>query len=189
MRGEDSFERPESSGKAVAWALRQAVAWSAIAAVAYWLIAQWGAPLPTQPAAPPPPAPVAAPAATTAPVTNTMRYSADTRGEVRLDADVDGATVHFVVDTGANLVTLTLADAEAAGINPAALVFSMRFSTANGETYGAPVQLRGIRLDQLSIEDVQAVVVRNVPVSLLGMSFLTRLDHWEMRGGVLTISY
>jgi aspartyl protease family protein len=118
-----------------------------------------------------------------------MRYPANARGEVRLDADVDGATVHFVVDTGANLVTLTFADAEAAGINPAALAFSMRMSTANGETRAAPVLLRGIRIGQLSLDDVQAVVVRNVPVSLLGMSFLSRLDQWEMRGGVLTISY
>jgi aspartyl protease family protein len=187
MRGEDSVEPSESSGKAVAWALRQAVGWSAVAGVVYFLVAQSGTLLPARPAA----APAAVPpsAASDAPVTNTLRYAADARGEVRLDADVDGAMVHFVVDTGANLVTLTLADAEAAGINPAALVFSMRFSTANGETYGAPVELRGIRLGQLSVEDVQAVVVRNVPVSLLGMSFLSRLDHWEMRSGVLTISY
>jgi aspartyl protease family protein len=186
MRGENSFEPSESSGKAVAWALRQAVAWSAIAGVVYVLVGYWSALLPARPVAP---APVAAPAASDAPVINTIRYAADARGEVRLDADVDGATVHFVVDTGANLVTLTLADAEAAGINPAALVFSMKFSTANGETYAAPVELRGIRIGQLSVEDVQAVVVRNVPVSLLGMSFLSRLDHWEMRSGVLTISY
>jgi aspartyl protease family protein len=194
MRGEDSFEQPESSGKAVAWALRQAVAWGAIAAVVYLVAMQWDTLLPARPVTPSAPASVAAPAPVAAPataelVTDTMRYAADAHGAVRLEADVDGATVHFLVDTGANLVTLTLADAEAAGINLAGLVFSMKFSTANGETYGAPVQLRGIRLGQLSVEDVQAVVVRNVPVSLLGMSFLSRLDHWEMRSGVLTISY
>jgi len=191
MRGEDSFERPESSGKAVAWACRQAVAWSAVAAVVYWLVAQWGPLIPTAAVAPPARVPTiaAAPLAADAPVTNTMRYSANERGEVRLDADVDGAAVHFVVDTGANLVTLTPADAEAAGIDPAGLTYSMRMSTANGETRAAPVMLRGIRLGQLSVEDVQAVVVQNLSVSLLGMSFLSRLDHWEMRGGVLTISY
>ncbi len=183
MRGKDSFDESEPGGKAVAWALRQAVAWGAIAAVVYWLVAQWGNSMPT------PPAPVAAPAASEAPATDTLRYPADQTGAVRLEADVDGATVHFVVDTGANLVTLTLADAEAAGINLAGLVFSMKFSTANGRTRGAPVVLRAVRLGQLSVGDVQAVVVQNVPVSLLGMSFLSRLDRWEMRGGVLTISY
>jgi aspartyl protease family protein len=187
MRGEDSFEEPQSSGKAVAWALRQAAAWSAVAAVVYFAIAQWGSVAPVRSAAAPDP--VAAPAASEAPATDTMRYPADKTGYVRLDAAVDGAVVHFVVDTGANLVTLTLADAEAAGINPAGLVYSMTMSTANGRTQGAPVLLRAVRLGQLSVEDVQAVVVRNVPISLLGMSFLSRLDRWEMRGGVLTISY
>jgi aspartyl protease family protein len=167
MRGEDSFEESEASGKAVAWALRQAIAWSAVAA----------------------PSAVVASAAGNAPVTNTLRYPADRSGSVRLDADVDGAAVHFVVDTGANLVTLTVADAEAAGINPAGLDYSMTMSTANGKTRGAPVVLRAVRLGQLTVEGVEAVVVRNVPVSLLGMSFLSRLDSWEMRGGVLTISY
>lgn len=189
MRGEDSFEEPGSSGKVVGWACRQAVAWSAVAGVLYWAVAQWG-PLAPRAAVAPPATPVAtAPRAPGVPATNAMRYPANARGEVRLDADVDGATVHFVVDTGANLVTLTLADAEAAGINPAGLVFSMRMSTANGETRAAPVVLRGIRIGQLSVEDVHAVVARNLSVSLLGMSFLSRLDRWEMSGGVLTISY
>lgn len=189
MRGEDSVEDSESGGKAVAWALRQAGAWSAVAVVVYVLVAQWGNLMPAGPASAPAAAPVAAPAASEAPATDTLRYPADKTGSVRLDADVDGAVVHFVVDTGANLVTLTPADAEAAGLNPAGLVYSMTMSTANGRTQGAPVQLRTVRLGQLSVGDVQAVVVRNVPVSLLGMSFLSRLDRWEMRGGVLTISY
>jgi aspartyl protease family protein len=186
MRGEDSFEAPEASGRAVAWALRQAGAWSVIAAVVYILVTQWGSLTPARPAA----APVAVtPAAGSEPVTNTLRYPADGTGHVRLEADVDGAIVRFVVDTGATLVTLTQADAEAAGINPAGLVYSMTMNTANGQTRAAPVLLRSVRLGQLTVEDVQAVVVRNVPVSLLGMSLLSRIDRWEMRGGVLTISY
>jgi len=192
MRGEDSFEPSESSGKAVTWALRQAVVWSAVAGVVYFLAAQWGTVTPPPAATPASggaPAPAAARVAGVAPPTDTLRYPADKTGAVRIDADVDGATVHFVLDTGANLVTLTLADAEAVGINPAGLVYSMTMSTANGKTRGAPVLLRAVRLGQLSVEDVRAVVVQNVPVSLLGMSFLSRLDSWEMRGGVLTISY
>ncbi|HEY1795374.1 MAG TPA: TIGR02281 family clan AA aspartic protease [Stellaceae bacterium] len=190
MRGEGSFEASEASGKAVTWALRQAGAWSVIAAVVYILVAQWGSLAPVRPTAAPAPADAeAGTAASSAPITNTLRYPADATGHVRLEADVDGAMVHFVVDTGATLVTLTPADAEAAGINPAGLVFSVTMNTANGQTRAAPVLLRAVRLGQLTIEDVQAVVVPNVPVSLLGMSLLSRIDRWEMRGGVLTISY
>lgn len=186
MRGEDSFEQSDSSGKAVAWALRQVVGWSVVAGVLYVLISHSSSLMPARPAAT---ARVAAPAADGTPVTNTLRYPADGSGHVRLDADVDGGTVHFVVDTGSTVVALTRADAEAAGLNPAGLVYSVPVNTANGETRAAPVTLRSVRLGQLTIEDVQAVVEPSLPVSLLGMSFLSRLDRWEMRGGVLTISY
>jgi len=57
----------------------------------------------------------------------------------------------MLVDTGASLVTLTPADARAAGINPAGLVFSTHANTANGAVRMAPVTLREVRIGQLSI--------------------------------------
>ena len=36
---------------------------------------------------------------------------------------------------------------------------------------------------------VQAMVIENLNVSLLGQSFLKRLDGYEMRDGVLTITW
>jgi predicted aspartyl protease len=51
------------------------------------------------------------------------------------------------------------------------------------------VTLREIRIDQLSIYDVPAAVLENLNVSLLGMSFLARLQGYEMRDGKLTISW
>jgi len=77
----------------------------------------------------------------------------------------------MLVDTGASLVTLTPADARAAGINPAGLVFSTHANTANGAVRMAPVTLREVRIGQLSIYDVPASVLENLNVSLLGMSF------------------
>ena len=53
----------------------------------------------------------------------------------------------------------------------------------------APVTLREIRIGQLSIYDVPASVLENLNISLLGMSFLTRLQSYEMRDGKLTISW
>ena len=95
----------------------------------------------------------------------------------------------MLVDTGASLVTLTPADARAAGINPAGLVFSGHVQTANGTSRMAPVTLREIRIGQLSIYDVRAAVLENLNVSLLGMSFLGRLQGYEMRDGKLTVSW
>jgi len=133
-------------------------------------------------------------AATSAPrppaaVSNTIVYTANERGHVVLDAAVNGAPVRMLVDTGASLVTLTPADARAAGINPASLVFNGHAQTANGTTRMAPVTLREIRIGQLSIYDVPAAVLEHVNVSLLGMSFLSRLQGYEMRDGKLTITW
>ena len=128
-------------------------------------------------------------AAAPGPATNTLVYPTDARGHVVLDAVVNGASMRFLVDTGASLVTLTLADARAAGLTPGELVFNRRASTANGPVRMAPVTLREIRLGQLSIGEVPAAVIENLNVSLLGMSFLARLQSYEMRGGKLTITW
>jgi aspartyl protease family protein len=134
------------------------------------------------------PAAMSAPHASVAP-SNTIVYATNERGHVVLDAAVNGAPVRMLVDTGASLVTLTPVDARAAGINPATLAFNGRVQTANGTARMAPVTLREIRIGQLSIYDVHAAVLENLKVSLLGMSFLNRLQGYEMRDGKLTISW
>jgi aspartyl protease family protein len=122
-------------------------------------------------------------------LSNTMVYTADERGHVVLDAAVNGSPVRMLVDTGASLVTLTPADARAAGIDPASLAFSGHVQTANGTARMAPMTLREVRIGQLSIYDVPASVLEHLNVSLLGMSLLSRLQGYEMRDGKLTISW
>jgi aspartyl protease family protein len=129
------------------------------------------------------------PPRSSAPAANTIVYTANGQGHVILEAAVNGALVRVLVDTGASLVTLTPADARAVGIDPAGLVFSARVNTANGTARMAPVTLREVRIGQLSIYDVPAAVIENLNVSLLGMSFLNRLQGYEMRDGKLTITW
>jgi aspartyl protease family protein len=126
---------------------------------------------------------------TLGPPSNTIVYAANQRGHVILEAAVNGAPVRMLVDTGASLVTLTPQDARAVGIAPSELVYNARANTANGSARMAPVTLREIRIDQLSIYDVPAAVLENLNISLLGMSFLARLQGYEMRDGKLTITW
>jgi aspartyl protease family protein len=123
------------------------------------------------------------------PPSNTIVYAANQRGHVILEAVVNGAPVRMLVDTGASLVTLTPEDARAAGVAPRELVYNGRVNTANGIARMAPVTLREIRIDQLTLYDVPAAVLENLNLSLLGMSFLTRLQGYEMRDGKLTITW
>jgi aspartyl protease family protein len=179
-----------SGGGMIGWALRCMLVWCGVTVVCVAIIGadRW---LPSTGMAKPvillrdatPAEPAAEPAF------NTLVYPADRAGHVMIDAVVNGAPIRLLVDTGASLVTLTAADARAAGIAPGELIFNRRASTANGLVRMAPVTLREIRIGQLSIGEVPAAVLENLNVSLLGMSFLGRLQSYGMRDGKLTITW
>ena len=121
---------------------------------------------------------------------NTLSYRADRSGHFFIDAYVNGASVRFMVDTGATLVALSPQDAEAAGLSGRSLRFTQRVSTAHGEARVAPTSLRELRLGQFSTEEVSAVVMEDaMPVSLLGMSYLSRLTGYSIHDGVLTLEW
>jgi aspartyl protease family protein len=116
-------------------------------------------------------------------VANTLTYPADASGHYFIDAAVNGTPVRFMVDTGATFVALSPEDAATAGIASPNLTFSEAMSTANGVTHAA-------RLGQLEVDDVAAMVMdQPMPFSLLGMSFLSRVDGYSIRDGVLTIEW
>jgi aspartyl protease family protein len=174
----------------IGWALRWAALWFGMAVLSVAVIngGRW---LPSLDKAKPDiargfasPAEPAAAAAV-----NRLAYPINGRGQVVLDAIVNGAPVRFLVDTGASLVILTPADARSAGFSTRQLAFNERASTANGEVRMATVTLREVRLGQLAIADVPAAVIKNLDMSLLGMSFLSRLQSYEMRDGKLTITW
>jgi aspartyl protease family protein len=128
-------------------------------------------------------------AAETVPVSDTLVFPANEQGHVIVEAVINGTPMRLLVDTGASMVSLSAADARAAGISRAELVFDHLVNTANGAVRVAPVTLREVRLGQLSVYDVPAAVLENLNISLLGMSFLSRLQSYEMRDGKLTISW
>jgi aspartyl protease family protein len=174
----------------IGWALRWVLFWCGAAVVCAAIIdgGHWLLPMgETKPEIVVGNATPAEPSAAAA--VNTLVYPADRRGHIVLDAVVNGAPVRFLVDTGASFVILTPADARAAGLNPRQLAFNEHASTANGEVRIATVTLREISLGQLSIDDVPAAVIEHLNVSLLGMSFLNRLQSYEMRNGKLTIAW
>jgi len=124
------------------------------------------------------------------PVANVLQYHADASGHFFVDAAVNGTTIRFLVDTGASLVALSPEDARAAGISDGLLDFSQTINTANGQTHAAQATLRSVRLEQMEMLDVPAVVMQQaMPISLLGMSFLKRLDGYSIHDGVLTIEW
>lgn len=122
----------------------------------------------------------------TAPGTVTVRQTQG--GHFRIDAMVEGVSLHMLVDTGATLVTLSPGDAKRIGIDLDRLVYSQRFRTANGEGLGAPIRLREIRIGPIVLRNVRASVNRApMDASLLGQSFLNRLGGYAVKKGALTL--
>jgi aspartyl protease family protein len=102
---------------------------------------------------------------------------------------VNGALVPMVLDTGASTVVLTQEDAKAAGLPLALLDYSVSIDTANGRTHAAPLKIKLIGIGDIEEHSVDALVAQTgtLRTSLLGMSFLNRLQSWEVHGTHLAL--
>lgn len=109
-------------------------------------------------------------------------------GHYYLTAEVNGAAIRFVVDTGATDVVLSRADAKKAGFDPDTLSFYGRAITANGSIRIAPVRIDSLNAGGIEERDVRAVVNGGeLDTSLLGMSYLERFESIEIRGDKLLL--
>ena len=113
---------------------------------------------------------------------NSAQLRLENDGHYWADANVDGAHVRFMVDTGASTVALTERDARRIGLNPDDLVYNWTIRTAGGEVKGASVLLESIKIGRVEVQQVEAMVLRDgLNQSLLGMTFLSELESYEFR--------
>jgi aspartyl protease family protein len=105
-------------------------------------------------------------------------------GDFSVAAHINGIRVPMVLDTGATSVVLTQEAAKAAGLPIEVLNYSVNIDTANGRTRAAAVTLDRVAVGGLTERAVPALVVQagHLKNNLLGMSFLNRLESWEVRG-------
>ncbi len=110
-------------------------------------------------------------------------------GDFDVHAEINNARVAVVLDTGASSIVLTREDAKAAGLPLEVLAYTVNVDTANGRTRAAPVVLDRIAIGGLVERSVEALVAQpgQLRTSLLGMSFLNRLQSWEVRGDRLLL--
>ena len=110
-------------------------------------------------------------------------------GDFAVRAQINGARVQMVLDTGASSVVLTREDAKAAGLPLEVLNYTVNIDTANGRAKAAPVTLDRITIGGLEERSIEALVAQpgQLKMSLLGMSFLNRLQSWQVSGDRLTL--
>jgi aspartyl protease family protein len=89
---------------------------------------------------------------------------------------INGRPVRFVVDTGATSVAIGQADAERIGLDWKSAPVAVG-QTANGAVAMRVVSLNSVRIGDVEVPNVQAVVVPgSMPFVLLGNSFLGRFQ-------------
>lgn len=119
----------------------------------------------------------------------TVEVARTSAGDFDISAQINGARVPMVLDTGASSVVLTHDDAKAAGLPLEVLNYTVSIDTANGRARAAPVTLDRIAIGGLEERSVEALVVQpgQLRTSLLGMSFLNRLQSWQVSGDRLML--
>ncbi|WP_341990164.1 TIGR02281 family clan AA aspartic protease [Azorhizobium sp. AG788] len=110
-------------------------------------------------------------------------------GDFAVRVGINEATVPMLLDTGASSVVLTLEAARAAGLPVDFLKYDVPVDTANGRTRAAAVVLDRVTVGGIVERRVPALVAPAgmLRTPLLGMSFLSRLESFEVRGDRLLL--
>lgn len=112
--------------------------------------------------------------------------TADSAGHFLTSGNINGTTVRFLVDTGASMVSLGASDARRIGIDASKGEQAIT-STANGQAVVTRVKLDSLRVGEITMNNVDALVhQQDMPFALLGMSFLNRMEM-QREGDTMTL--
>jgi len=114
--------------------------------------------------------------------------SADDRGHFVTDGWINGMPVRLAIDTGATYISLPASEARRLGLDYRKGRRAM-METANGTVPAYRVQLDTVRVGDITVNGVDAVVTdgEGPYIALLGMSFLNRMDI-RREGQVMTLT-
>jgi aspartyl protease family protein len=104
--------------------------------------------------------------------------TADSNGHFFTTVVVNGASIRFMVDTGATMVTISAADARRAGVNYLSGERGL-MQSANGVMAAYRVKFNTVRLGEITLNNVDGIVIEGNKLGghgLLGMSFLNRTE-------------
>lgn len=103
--------------------------------------------------------------------------NADSRGHFMASGAINGRSgVSFMLDTGATTVAMSVADATRIGLDYQKGT-PVRMNTANGVAQGYRMRLDSVRVGDVEVRDIDAIVSQQpMPFVLLGNSFINRFS-------------
>jgi aspartyl protease family protein len=97
-------------------------------------------------------------------------------GHFLAQGSINGQSAQFMVDTGATTIAMGATEAKRFGLDYTSGK-PVRMSTANGATMGYLLTLKTVRIGDVEVQNVEAIVAQQaMPYVLLGNSFLTRFS-------------
>lgn len=113
-----------------------------------------------------------------APEVTTVRLRRNPQGMYSSTGSINGVAVNFLVDTGASLIAMNAIQAKRLSLDYQHRGRPIAVSTASGMAQGYQIELKRVKLGDIELRDIDAVVLagESPPEILLGMSFLGKLD-------------
>jgi len=123
-----------------------------------------------------------------APRQQSLRIVPDARGMYRTTGSINGFPVQFIVDTGATLISMSRRQAKRLGIDYRVEGEPAVSTTASGYSRIYRIKLKRVKIGEIELREIEAAVHDGdfPPITLLGMSFLGRLDM-HRQGGALEL--
>ena len=111
----------------------------------------------------------------------------DSDGHFTLNAQINGQTTNFLIDTGADAVALSVDEAQRLGlpVDPANFVPMMQ--TASGTGFGTIVEVDELSIAGKDFHNIEVVVLDGLETNLLGQPVLRRLGKVSLHGDRMTI--
>lgn len=113
----------------------------------------------------------------------------DRSGHFSADFRMNGRSVRGLIDTGATYVALNVSTARNLGLGLVGSDFKHQVNTANGKTSAALVMLDQMNLGSITVRNVEAFVLEDRALSstLIGMSFMSKLKSYQVKGNRLEL--
>ena len=105
-----------------------------------------------------------------------------------LDANVNGRSHRFLVDTGATLTAIGTETAVDAQVPELSFAHKINMRTANGAVQAEVSRIDELRLGNIVARDLDVVVAPGLgSTNVLGMNFLSRLKSWRVEDQTLIL--
>lgn len=113
----------------------------------------------------------------------------DNSGHFAISFRANGRSIHGLIDTGATYVAINESTARSIGLRLSAADFGHQVRTANGLTKAALVTIGRMEMGSISVSEVEAFVLadNSLSVTLIGMSFMSKLESYSVSGRTMEL--